>query len=66
VVTDDNVKSVYDGPLSDMGAVDLGTWPGDAKHDFTFMVTFVEGAGNEYQGATSTLDFTWDATQSTD
>ena len=68
VVTDDNGESIYSDLLSEMDSapIDLGTWPADAKHDFTFTVTFDQAAENEFQDATSTLDFTWDATQSTD
>ncbi len=61
----DGADSVYDGPLSEMTTVDLGTWAADDQHDFTFTVTFDAASGNEFQDASSTVDFTWDATQST-
>ena len=43
--------------------VDLGTWAADETHTYTFTVTFAAAAGNEFQGAQTTLDFTWDAAQ---
>jgi hypothetical protein len=66
-VTDDNGTTVYAGLLSgaQTAPIDLGKWPGGATHDFTFTVTFAASAGNEFQGAESTIDFTWAATQST-
>jgi hypothetical protein len=65
LVVTDGQDEVYNGLLSDMTTVDLGTWAADQKHDFTFTVTFDAAAGNEFQDATTTLDFKWDATQST-
>ncbi len=56
--------SVYDGPLADIDTVDLGTWAADEEHTYTFTVTFDVDSENEYQGASTTLDFAWDATQS--
>lgn len=65
LVVTDGTTEVYNGLLSDIGTVDLGTWPAGEKHDYTFTVTFDATAGNEYQDATTTVDFTWDAVQST-
>jgi len=67
VITDDADPSnpVYNQPLSDMTSVPLGTWGAGDKHDYTFTVTFAESAGNEFQDATATVDFSWGATQST-
>lgn len=65
LVVTDGATSVYDGPLSGATTVDLGTWAANEKHDFTFTVTFDATSGNEFQGASSTVDFNWDATQST-
>ncbi|MBA2953679.1 hypothetical protein GON03_05075 [Nocardioides sp. MAH-18] len=65
LVITDGATEVYNGPLASAGTIDLGTWQPDAKHTFTFTVTFAETAGNEYQDSQTTVDFTWDATQST-
>lgn len=62
----DGSTEVYNGPLASVGTVDLGTWSAGDTHTYTFTVTMAETAGNEFQNAQSTLDFTWDATQSTD
>ena len=67
VVTDGDAE-VFNGPLTELvsgGAVDLGTWAAGDQHTYTFTVTFATSAGNEYQDARTTVDFTWDATQST-
>ena len=66
LVITDGADEVYNGSLADMTTVDLGTWAEDETHDFTFAVTFDAAAGNEFQGATSSVDFKWDATQSND
>ena len=65
VVADEDTE-VYNGSLADVEAdpIDLGTWAVDEEHTFTFTVTFDETAGNEYQGAKTTHDFVWNATQS--
>ena len=65
LVVTDGSDEVYNGLLADLSTVDLGTWAGDEQHDFTFTVTFDAGAGNEFQDASTTLDLTWDAEQST-
>jgi flagellar basal body-associated protein FliL len=65
LVVSDSGAEYYNGLISDFDGVDLGTWRADETHDFTFTVTFAAGSGNEYQDATTTLDFTWDAEQST-
>lgn len=65
LVITDGTDEVYNGLVSDLSTVDLGTWAGDEKHDFTFTVTFDASAGNEFQNASTTLDLTWDAEQST-
>ena len=66
VITDDDGAVVYEGPLADVNnePIDLGTWAAGEEHTYTFTVTFAEDSGNEYQDARTTLDFTWDATQS--
>ena len=63
LVVTDGADEVYNGLLSDLTSVDLGTWAGDEQHDFTFTITFDATAGNEYQDAKTTLDLSWDAEQ---
>ena len=65
LVVADGATEVYNGPLADVGTVDLGTWQPDDTHTYTFTVTFAEAAGTEFQSAQTTLDFTWDAAQVT-
>lgn len=65
LVIADGDTEIYRGLLSGIGSVDLGTWAAGDSHDYTFTVTFDATAGNEYQDAMSTVDFTWDAQQST-
>jgi hypothetical protein len=65
LVVSDGTAEVYNGRLGAIATVDLGTWAAEAKHTYTFTVTFDSTAGNQYQNAKTTLDFTWDATQST-
>ncbi len=65
LVVTDGSNPVYDGPLSGITTVDLGTWAGGEQHDFTFTVTFDATSGNQFQDAHTTVDLTWDATQST-
>jgi hypothetical protein len=59
---------VYSGTLEAMtGTYSLGSFPGNGttgKHRYKFTVTFNSSAGNQYQGDSSTAEFTWDATQS--
>lgn len=65
LVVTDGTTEVYNGPLAGMTVVDLGTWPAGETHGYAFTVTFDATAGNEYQDATTTVDFTWNAVQST-
>jgi len=65
LVVTDGATEVYNGLLSDFSTADLGTWGAGESHTYTFTVTFDAASGNEYQDARSTVDFTWDATQST-
>ena len=65
LVITDGTDEVYSGQLGAITDVDLGTWAADETHTYTFTVTFDPAVGNEYQDAQTTLDFTWDATQST-
>jgi spore coat-associated protein N len=58
---------IYDGTLAAMGAgtpiAPLGTYAGDAKHRYEFRVAVDSSAGNEYQGDSSQVEFTWNAVQ---
>lgn len=66
LVVTDGTTEVYNGSLASLGTVDLGTWQPDEQRTYAFAVTFDAAAGNEFQGAQTTLDLTWDATQNTD
>lgn len=61
----DGGTTVYSGLLNAFAGADLGTWAAGESHTYTFTVTFDSASGNEYQGARSSVDFTWDATQTT-
>lgn len=52
----------YTGLLSAMGSpVALGTFAGGEKHRYEFRVQMDSTAGNEYQGTSSEVTFTWNA-----
>jgi hypothetical protein len=62
---DDVVK--YTGTVADMGTAGhaisaLGTYSANAKHRYKFDVSLDSSAGNAYQGDSSTVAFTWNAT----
>jgi hypothetical protein len=63
VVTQDGAE-IYNGLLASFDEADLGTWDAGESHEFTFAVTMNQDAGNMYQGAKTSVDFDWDATQS--
>jgi hypothetical protein len=53
---------VYTGTLAAMtGSSALGDFDPNEKHRYQFTVTFNSGAGNAYQGDSSTATFQWDA-----
>ena len=57
----------YTGTLADMGApghaiAALGTFAGGAKHRYQFSVSLESGAGDAYQGDSSSVQFDWSAT----
>jgi hypothetical protein len=59
--------SKYSGTLADMGTpghaiTGLGSFAGGDKHRYRFSVALDGSAGNAYQGATSTVQFDWNAT----
>ena len=55
----------YSGTLAAMGAGTavqaLGTYAGGEKHRYEFGVAVDSSAGNEYQGDSSQVEFTWNA-----
>jgi spore coat-associated protein N len=52
----------YGGLLSAMGtSVALGSFASAEQHKYEFDVSLASGAGNVYQGGSSTAGFTWDA-----
>ena len=62
-IVDELGHSVYSGRLGSMPAVGAGTIAKNATKTYTFTVTFPEGGAgdNAYQGASTTLDYIWDA-----
>jgi len=54
--------NVYTGTLADMGAnIGLGTFASLAERRYRFTATFNAGAGDTYQGKSSTVQFLWNA-----
>lgn len=51
----------YNGAISAMGSVALGTFAADEKHRYEFAVTFDASAGNAYQGDSTSVQFDWNA-----
>jgi hypothetical protein len=54
----------FSGKLGALSSVSLGAWAAGAKHRIAFVVSMPDGgagAENAYQGAKSTVDFTWTA-----
>ncbi len=54
----------FSGKLSALTSASLGSWAAGAKHRIVFVVSMPDGgtgAENAYQGAKSTVDFTWTA-----
>jgi|tagenome__1003787_1003787.scaffolds.fasta_scaffold20819845_2 hypothetical protein len=62
-IVDEAGQSVYSGKLGAMPAVPAGTIAKGGTKTYTFTVTFPEGGAgdNAYQGASTTLDYNWDA-----
>lgn len=57
-------STVYNGKLGAFSSAALGTWAVSAKHRFRFTVSLADGglgAEDAYQGARSTVDYTWTA-----
>jgi spore coat-associated protein N len=59
-------RTVYSGPLTTMGSVDLGTFAPRAAHDFRFTVTLRADAPNSLQSATASVRYDWAATPAAD
>jgi hypothetical protein len=55
--------SKYNGAISAMGTIAMGTYAASEAHRYRFTVTFPDGgtggADNAYGGASTTSDFTW-------
>ena len=53
----------YTGKLGVMGSLTLGTFAPNEKHRYKFSVTYPDGgtngADNAYQGASTTVDYSW-------
>ena len=58
--------TVYSGPLGGMSTTSLGTFAAGETHRFNFVVTFPDGgtngADNSYQGAQTSVDYSFTAT----
>jgi hypothetical protein len=56
---------VWSGTLAAMGTRSLGTFAAGDTHRYSFVVTFPDGGGNgadnAYQGASTTLTYSWTA-----
>jgi spore coat-associated protein N len=61
VVIKDGAAIKYNGTLADIGTVSLGPWAGGESHTYDFTVTFDAGAGDAYQGDSTSTTFTWNA-----
>jgi hypothetical protein len=64
---DGDDANVYTGTLAQMGTAghaiaSLGNFAASAKHRYQFSVGLDSGADNNYQGDSSTVGFTWNAT----
>jgi spore coat-associated protein N len=57
--------TVYSGTLAGMGPITLGNFAANAKHRYQFVVTFpdsgTQGGDNAYQGASTTVDYSFTA-----
>jgi hypothetical protein len=56
---------LYNGPLESLAQISVGALPAGQQHEFRFIVTLPNGApviDNAYQGAGSSILFTWTAT----
>ena len=62
----ENGTEIWTGNLDDLASVDLGAWAVGDVRDYDFEVllpdTGTDGSDNEYQGASTSLDLTWELT----
>ncbi len=49
------------GSFAGMQDVNLGSWDGGESHTYDFTVELPQSAGNEFENASTTVTFTWDA-----
>jgi hypothetical protein len=69
VTVSDGTSNIYDGLLSGMGTIDLGSFAPGASRTYTFTVTFPDGGtpssntsgDNAARGVTATVDYNWNA-----
>lgn len=58
-------STVYSGTLAGMGAISLGTFAAEQQKRYQFVVTFpdsgTQGGDNAYQGASTSVDYTFTA-----
>jgi len=57
-------REIYRGDLGDFTTEQLGTWDAGSTHTYQFTITFPsqgDTLDNRYQGASSTVDFVWNA-----
>ncbi|HMJ03762.1 MAG TPA: hypothetical protein VK506_12525 [Conexibacter sp.] len=56
-------STVYSGTVAGMGAISLGTFAAEQKKRYQFVVTFpdseTQGGDNAYQGASTSVDYTF-------
>jgi hypothetical protein len=60
----ENSTQIYSGSLSGFAssAVGLGTWSSGESRTYTFNVTMPSGISNTFQGATTSVNLTWNST----
>jgi spore coat-associated protein N len=56
------LSQLYAGPLSGLSGVSLGTLAQGEARTYRFTVNVAAGAGNAYQGATTSMSFVWTTT----
>ena len=59
-------KTLYEGTLGGMPALDLRTWHPEGEHQFTFLVSWPDDGGpdessNAWQDSSAEVSFTWTA-----
>jgi spore coat-associated protein N len=56
------LSQLYAGPLSGLSGISLGTLAQGEARTYRFTVNVAAGAGNAYQGATTSMSFVWTTT----